>query len=236
MNGIKILLYHSVGDIDPRDNLGIRVAKEDFYRQMRFLKEDGYSVCTLKDAVEKIEKKISLREKATVITFDDGYKDNILNASPIIEGFSFPATFFVTVNYIGAVKTSPKRDWQSWECMDWDDLKELLKRGHNIGSHGVRHVDLCGLTAKERKEELKLSKKSLESALDEEIDFLSYPYGSFDDELTRLARETGYKAACTVAGGVNGWGADPFRLKRIEIVREDTKKSFKDKLEDIYDR
>jgi len=235
MNGIKILLYHSVGDVDPRDELGIRVAKEDFYRQMKFLKEDGYRVCTLADAVTNIEGKTPLEGKRAVITFDDGYRDNILNASPIMEGFSFTATFFVTVSYIGTVKRSPERKWQSWECMGWDELRQLIKRRHIIGSHCVRHLDLHRLTAEERIEELKSSKETLESELDTKIDFLSYPYGSFDDRLTMLAKKTGYKAACTVAAGLNSRTTDPFRLKRIEIVRQDSEKDFKDKLEKSYE-
>ncbi|MFH1753525.1 MAG: polysaccharide deacetylase family protein [Candidatus Omnitrophota bacterium] len=112
MKGIGILLYHSVGRVDPRDTLGIRIDEDGFFEQMRSLKERDYSVLTLKDAVSLIAGNGEAPERAVVITFDDGYKDNLVAAAPVLERFGFRATFFVTTGYIGSVKTSPKREWR----------------------------------------------------------------------------------------------------------------------------
>ena len=226
----KILLYHSVGEVDPEDELGIRIERDAFYSQMEFLKEDGYDLVTLKNAVDRIENRRDMPHKAVAVTFDDGYRDNIVNAAPVLEEFGFRATFFMAVDYIGGVKTSPKRDWQRWECMDGDDLVRLQDKGHIIGSHGLRHVDLTELDKKEQKNELRLSRERLGSLLKSPVDLFSYPYGSFNEGLARGVKEEGYKAACTIVPGANDADTDLYGLKRIEIVKGDTLADFKKKI------
>jgi len=235
MEGIKILLYHSVGTIDPGDNLGIRVDKDNFSRQMKFLKEGKYNICTLGDAVDCIKAEKEIPQKTAVITFDDGYKDNITDAAPIMERFDFPATFFVTIDYIGVIKTSPHRQWQRWGCMDYDDLKALINRGHNIESHSLHHINLRGLPKDEKERELKISKEKISTSLNRAVDFFSYPYGYFDEELLTAAKRAGYKAACITAPGINSYSTNLYKLKRIEITAKDSEEEFRYKLEDRYE-
>ncbi len=229
MEGIKILLYHSVGDVDPRDELGIRIETKEFRHQMQFLK-DNYDIWTLKEAVDCIRDKRPIPQRIAVITFDDGYKDNILEAVPIMKDYGFRATFFVTIDLIGRVKTHPDRPWQHWGCMDWDDLKALVDRGHDIGSHGYHHIDLCKSDSKTKTKELRRSKEKMNSALDRDIDFFSYPYGYFDNKLTGFVKSTGYKAACTTMPGPNTHSTDLYKLRRIEITARDTVENFEQKL------
>jgi len=230
MNGISILLYHSVGKVDPRDSLGIRMDEGKFFEQMRVLKESDCKVLIPGEAVSLIAEGREIFQKAVVITFDDGYRDNITVAAPILERFGFLATFFVTTGYIGTLKTSPKREWQRWECMEAADLCELADRGHDIGSHAVTHVDLTLLDKVSRRRELKESKEELESLINRRVNFFSYPYGHFDDDLARFVKEEGYSAAYTIISGLNGRGEDLYRLKRIEVLNSDTIEDFKEKM------
>lgn len=230
MPGVKILLYHSVGRIDPGDSLGIRVDTDVFSEQMEFLKASGFRVCSLKEAVAKIEAGRPLQQDEIAITFDDGYRDNLTNALPILDRSSFSATFFITVGYIGGVKTHPDRAWQRWECMDQDDLTTLAARGYDIGSHSMHHMDLRGLPRAKAAGELSLSRKRLGRVLARDIGLFSYPYGYYDDNLAALVKEAGYRAACVTESGVNNGPGDLFKLKRIEIKAKDTIEDFKRKL------
>jgi peptidoglycan/xylan/chitin deacetylase (PgdA/CDA1 family) len=230
MSDIKILLYHSVGEVDPRDELGTRIDKDKFYDQIEFLKRYDYNVWALKEAVDCIKENKPVPQHTVVITFDDGYKDNITNAAPIIEKFDLRATFFITVDYIGKTKTSPKREWQHWKCMDEGDLAELTKRGHDLGSHALHHVDLTKLDMDAKREEINRSRDKIGSLSSRTVDFFSYPYGLFDDELADILREEGYKAACTIIAGGNDSSADLYRLKRTEIINSDSIDDFKSKI------
>ena len=58
--------------------------------------------------------------RSVVITFDDGYRDNLLVAKPILEEHGLPATVFVTTGYVGS-----NRDF--W----WDELESLLRGGRS---------------------------------------------------------------------------------------------------------
>jgi peptidoglycan/xylan/chitin deacetylase (PgdA/CDA1 family) len=230
MSEVRILLYHSVGEVDPGDELGIRVERGEFRRQMSAVKE-GFEVVSLREAVDRIEGRKPARQDSVVITFDDGYRDNHDAAAPILEELGLSATFFMTTGYIGGVKTSPKRPWQRWDCMTREDLADLENKGHCIGSHAVRHLDLRELDRPAQREELRRSRELLGSLLKGEVEFFSYPYGYFNSGLERLAKEEGYRAACTTMGGVNTRDTGLYRLKRIEIRREFTIDDIREKLE-----
>ncbi|NQT06430.1 MAG: polysaccharide deacetylase family protein [Candidatus Omnitrophica bacterium] len=231
MAGIRILLYHSVGRIDKRDSLGIRVDIDNFRRQMEFIKGNGFNILDLKDVVQYIDEGASLPDNGLVITFDDGYRDNIVNAVPIMEEFGIKATFFITVSFLGTTKTHPDREWQHWRCMEWMDLREIAERGHRIGSHCMHHVDLRSLTGEAAKKELLSSRDELSSSLGIDIDTFSYPYGFYNPAVSLLAKDAGYRAACTTVDGVNDSTADLYELKRTEITGRDANEEFKRKLE-----
>ncbi len=230
MGDLKILLYHSVGEIHPDDTLGIRVTEAAFSRQMEILRDEGYKVIPLDEAIDSLSRGAGLPEDACVITFDDGYRDNIISALPVLKEFRFLATFFITVDNIGKVKTSPKRAWQSWKFMGPRDVEALVECGHTIGSHALKHIRLSGAGQGERERELASSKEALESISGRAVDIFSYPYGDFDDSLANLARETGYKAACATIDGSNKYGDDLFKLKRIEIKNGDRDEAFRSRL------
>jgi peptidoglycan/xylan/chitin deacetylase (PgdA/CDA1 family) len=57
----------------------------------------------------------NLPRRPLVITFDDGYADNLLNAKPVLERYDVPATVFLATGYLG-------HNREFW----WDELDRLL--------------------------------------------------------------------------------------------------------------
>jgi peptidoglycan/xylan/chitin deacetylase (PgdA/CDA1 family) len=60
-----------------------------------------FSICSLGEAIERL-KRNDIPDNAVVITFDDGYKDNYINAFPILKRLSIPSTIFLATDAIGS--------------------------------------------------------------------------------------------------------------------------------------
>lgn len=109
---VIILLYHRITEID-NDLWSLCVSPQNFKDHLSILKAH-YNVISLTELIEQCNLgKIS--EKSVVITFDDGYRDNILNAKPIMDQFRVPFTVFLTTGNI-------ENDEEFW----WDALEKAV--------------------------------------------------------------------------------------------------------------
>ena len=233
--GFRVLLYHSINKADADDTLGIRITLENFSEQMEFLYRGGYKVCRLKELVESIEKMKAIPKKAIAITFDDGYKDNLENAFPILQRFNFPATIFITPSYIECKKYNAQDYWVKWEYLSWQDIRQLSSLNITIGSHSFSHRRLSNLTLEEMEKEVINSKQRLEERLGTPVKLFSYPHGSVNQKLKDVLRQVGYIGACSSLVGRNDYRTDVFELKRTEISTNDDISEFKKKLNGCYD-
>lgn len=104
---VVILIYHRVTDLknDPQQ---LAVSPANFYNQIKYLKST-FPVLRFEDDWS------DSREPSVVITFDDGYADNVREALPILEELAIPATFFVSTSSIGV-------NQEFW----WDELERLI--------------------------------------------------------------------------------------------------------------
>jgi peptidoglycan/xylan/chitin deacetylase (PgdA/CDA1 family) len=96
-----VLMYHSVVDsklapyIDPDNTISV----EEFESHIRFLK-NKCNVISMETLVLYLNKGQPLPRKSVVITFDDGYLDNLTLAAPILEKYELPATVFICTGYV----------------------------------------------------------------------------------------------------------------------------------------
>jgi len=99
---VVILMYHRVA---PRiDNWALEpLDPKSFRKQIEYFCHN-YEILPLDRLVQYIQLGRSLPEKAIVITFDDGYKDNFRYAFPILKKYHVPATIFLTTGHIGTDK------------------------------------------------------------------------------------------------------------------------------------
>lgn len=107
-----ILIYHRVAFLENDPQL-LAVKPDNFYKQVEWLK-NKYNIITLEELGNHL-KNGSIPKKSVVITFDDGYADNCLEALPVLEALSAHATFFITTDSIG----SEREFW-------WDDLERIF--------------------------------------------------------------------------------------------------------------
>jgi len=118
-----VLIYHRVVDLDS-DPQRLCVTPENFARHMDIISRN-YQPISLVELTDDLSKG-SVRDRAVVVTFDDGYEDNYQFARPILEKYGIAATIFVASGYTGAER-------EFW----WDELDRLI-----LGKQGLPE-ELC---------------------------------------------------------------------------------------------
>ena len=210
MPGVKILLYHSVGRIDPGDSLGIRVDTDVFSEQMEFLKASGFRVCSLKEAVAKIEAGRPLQQDEIAITFDDGWRSVYDNAFPVLrDEFGLRANVAVYSDVIGAPS-----------FLNESMLGELHNAGWSMVSHTVTHDSLTTLSPTELDFELRASQQWLVDRGYNGSNVFIAPYHDYTDSeraatASYYTAARGYSATATVPDTLVLWMPDnPYQLTR----------------------
>ena len=202
-----ILTYHRIRD-DGKDS-HISVSTKSFESQMAYLKEN-FNVISLDTVIDNIGTKTDILIDNVAITFDDGYKDNFLNAYPILRKHRLPATIFLISKQVG------KKE----EILNIDEINIMKRDGIDFGSHTRTHKTLTEIDINTATEEIHNSKTEMERLLNEKIDIFAYPRGKkahFNEDIKARVKRSGYKAAFTTENGEIANKADLFELKRIGI-------------------
>lgn len=98
---IHIVTYHSVGPSDGPFTVGVpqRHTPEEFAAHMAYLRRH-YRPVSLRRVVESLEQDRPL-ERAVVVTFDDGFRDVLTHALPILREMQIPSTMFLVTSVVG---------------------------------------------------------------------------------------------------------------------------------------
>ncbi|MDQ3671059.1 MAG: polysaccharide deacetylase family protein [Actinomycetota bacterium] len=219
---LRVLMYHKVNDLWPNPTT---VPTAAFDEQMRLLGDLGYTTVSLDVVLEHYLRGAPLPPKAVLLTFDDGYRDNLVNALPILRRHGYPAVLFVPIGFLDDTRPLPHEESLRLlgvrnETVDWGELAELEKGGIRIESHGIGHKPLSELEPDEATREIALSKLRLEERLEREVEAFAFVKGSLADyrpEHASLVQQAGYKLAFTSVSGANASTSDRFRLRRYNV-------------------
>jgi len=223
--GLRVLAYHAVGtSLDARlDPLSIySMDPRLFERHVAHLAQSSF--CSVVDFSGVVYPAEGLH---VAITFDDGYRDNLYAAGPVLKKYRMPFTVFVTTSFVES--GSPI-------YMNRKELRDLaMFPGATIGSHGVSHAPMAECTARRLREELVGSKRFLEDVTGKPVTCLSYPHGSANRMVRDAAAEAGYSHGGCLYFPVNRSGRDPLLLGRSIIKSCDTERVFHQKLHGDWD-
>ena len=219
---LRVLMYHKVNDLSPNPTTVPTVV---FAEQMVLLAELGYVPVSLEAVRDHYLDGAPLPEGAVLITFDDGYRDNLENAVPVLREHGYPAVVFVPIAYLDDGRPLPHEEsllalGVRNPTLRWDELAELEAAGVRVESHGIGHRPLTSLDPAEATREIALSKLRLEERLGREVEAFAFVKGSradFRPEHASLVQQAGYKLAFSSVSGANGPGSDRFRLRRYNV-------------------
>ena len=214
---IPILMYHSISY--EKGNTA-RIPKEKFREQMKYLKDNKYTTLSVDEFYSYMQTGKLAPSKPIVITFDDGYKDNYTTAYPILKEFGLKATIFVITNTIDTDKN----------YLTSNEIKTMDSNNIRFGSHTVAHEQLDKLSNGDNVKTMKESKAKLEKILGRNINYLAYPYGIYNDNTIKAAKESGYKLAFSTKYGWIDKDDNIYSLGRIFVNSKFSLEQFKVKL------
>lgn len=219
---IPILCYHNLSTITGSMNMN----PQKFEAQLKWIKENGYTVIPLKEAVEYLQgKRPTLPAKPVVITADDGWQSVYTYMLPVVRKYNIPVTLFIY----------PLTISQGKHALTWDQLKELQHTGlFDIQGHTYWHPNFK--QEKKRlspsdyekfvKVQLVKSKKILEDKLGIKVTLLAWPFGIYDNYLEQEAAKAGYVMAFSIDDSSANRSYRPMAQPRFMIIEGQSMKTF----------
>ncbi|HEY7049807.1 MAG TPA: polysaccharide deacetylase family protein [Jatrophihabitantaceae bacterium] len=145
--------------------------------------EDKYWITSeqFEEIVDYLAKKPSVQ-----LSFDDGNASDAEIALPALARRGLRATFFPVAARIGRTGS-----------IDRDGLRDLARRGMQIGSHGMHHQSWRRLTDAELDEELVLARRLIAEESGVTVDTAACPLGEYDRRVLTRLRHLGYSRVFT---------------------------------------
>jgi peptidoglycan/xylan/chitin deacetylase (PgdA/CDA1 family) len=152
-----------------------------------------------------------------VLTFDDGYRDNLENAVPVLRELGFTAAVFPVLDLSRRLNCWDEAPALRAPLLTEREIRAVEDAGMEIGSHTMTHPWLTRSGDSELAEELARSREVLASIVARPLPVLAYPYGDVDARVKRAVREAGYSAALAVNSGPLEIGADLLEIRRQRV-------------------
>lgn len=185
-----VLMYHSIGD-RADDPYQVTVTPQRFAAQMALLARLGVRGCSMAELLDQPG------GRRVGLTFDDGYRDFVTEALPVLTELGFTATVFVLAGRIGGhngwERTGPRKP-----LMTADEVLAAADAGMEIGSHGLRHRELPTVPADLLRAEVAESRALLAALLGTPVTGFCYPYGACGPRETAAVRDAGYRYGAAV--------------------------------------
>lgn len=227
--GVRILGYHRIAD-SPEP---LSVSPRAFRHQMEALVASAATPIRLDRALELLRRPVEGRY--VCVTFDDGYRDNLEQALPVLRELGIPATIYVPTRVIDGTASYT---WYAEPppALSWGEIDALVAEGLvDVQPHTRTHPRLPQVDEEQARDEIEGSKRDLE-ARGIAVTSFCYPAGVYGPRDVRLVREAGYPAAVTTEPGVNDAGGDLHTLHRTLVYWDDDARSFELKLRGALDR
>lgn len=209
---VPILIYHSVRPHTSFETELMKyydVAPESLEKQFGYLKYNGYTVISFDNLINTLTKGTPLPKKSVVLNFDDGWENQYQYAFPILKRYHYTATFFIYTDPIDANDS----------FLTGDQILEMDSAGMTFGGHTRSHPYLFEIRDTNLlRQEIIGGKNIIEDRLGHKIDIFAYPFGWYNDQIIKVLKEAGFKAARSTYSGIYQTSQDIFKLKGIEVT------------------
>lgn len=221
-------MYHQV---DRNKSAGLIISLEKLETQFKFLVESDYRSFHLSELIplQKLPAK-----KNIVITFDDGYVNQLEYAYPLLQKYNLKATFFIPLKFIGS-----EDSWNSptSPIMDVEALRSLDPTVVELAYHSYEHKKYTELNSGQIETDTQKAFEVVSENALPLMPFLAYPYGKFprkDPERSQFFQQlqkNNFQFGLRIGNRLNIFPfKDPFEIQRIDIKGENSLSKFKRKI------
>lgn len=218
---LPVLMYHSVcnrNDIKSEYILPVQTFRED----MQYLKENGYTSIFASELINYVYNEGNLPAKPVMITFDDGYLNNLTNVLPVLEEYNMKAVISVVGLFTEKFSSTNDRN-ELYSHLTWEDIIALKNSGlveignHTYDMHNLSPRKGCLRLKNETKDAyinvLKEDVGRLQTLLGEKVGLtptvFAYPYGAISEDSVDVLHDLGFKTLLTCYEKMNYITKDP---------------------------
>jgi len=234
---LPIVMYHSV---QPNESGTYTVSTANFEKDLQYFKNLGYTTVSAQQVIDYVDNNAPLPDKPILLTFDDGYYDNMYYALPLLQQYGMKAVVFVVGKYTDQSTASGDVN-PNYSYLTWDQIKELSATGtFEIGSHtydmhnikGPRNgaFKAKGETDAEYATNFTNDLNKLQNAVQQDTGIapviFAYPFGNVEKNSTEILKNVGIKMTVTSYQGVsNIKQGDPNSLYQLKRINRNGNKS-----------
>ncbi len=201
------LVYHRFGDARyPSTNTSVSVFEE----HLKYLSEQGFKSYTVTGLLNDTSA-LTDGSKKVLITVDDGFASFYEHGLPLLEKYKMKATLYVNTESVG---------WGDY--LSWAQLKELMDKGVEIGSHSHQHNYFVNEPDSARADIFEADLLKAESLFEEHLGMVPktyvYPYGELSPEMVEVVKDYDYLIAFAQNSGVMNNTSHPFAVPRFPVA------------------
>lgn len=231
--GVPVLMYHRIW---PALRDGLTITPDDLREQWTWLRDNGYQCLKLSEFLSASKGQIRVPKKSFLLTFDDGYRNNLDFALPLLKEFDWEATIFLIAGTLdGSFKYGDPEG--PGKTLSLEELRSMAGSHLQFALHGFEHENFSKHSVSELRQALEASCRVFDKAGLPYRKVLAYPFGARPKdrqqflELKEWMKAFGIEAAFRIGNRPQILPAkDRFELTRIDIRGEDRLADFRVKL------
>ena len=207
---VPVLMYHVINPPPAGAPFpGLYVPADEFAAQMQALKAAGWHAVTMDQLEAYWKRGVPLGPgKPIVLTFDNGYASQYLNAMPILK----------RLGWVGDENIQLSGLPPSQGGMTEAQVRGLLAAGWELDTQGISHADLIALDASQLHYQVVTARQILRKRYGVPVNWFCYPSGHYNATVIAQVKAAGFVGSTTVIPGWANPGEDPYRLPRLRVL------------------
>lgn len=223
---LPVIMYHSITESAASD---YQITPQQFEADLQYLQLHGYQTISVQELVAYTHGTGTLPEHPIMLTFDDGFYNNLSLALPLLEAYDMCAVVSIVGHYTDVTAEMDPHN-SSYSYLTWDDVRQLLASGrielgnHTYDLHSNTQRAGCSIMYGEDEEVyaamLRADIGQLQSQAQEKTGIaptvFAYPYGFICRESIPVLKDLGFVCTLTCYERPNYITRDPSCLYGLD--------------------